>query len=161
MKAVQYLFVLMITGLCGMTSALAEPSTGAIEVVDPYVRAVPPVSRNSAMFMQLQNSGDKAIALVSAASPAAQVVELHTHTNDNGVMRMRRVPEIEIPAGQTTVLQPGGLHVMLIGLQQKLEVGGEVEVRLEFDDGSTRTLVAPIRAVKGMGMKHKHHHHHH
>jgi copper(I)-binding protein len=127
---------------------LAGNAADEVAVQSPYVRAVPPMMQNSAAFMALENTGSSNRAVVAAASPAAETVELHTHTMDDGMMRMRQVDRIEIAAGATTVLEPGGLHVMLLGLKQPLEVGGEVRLELTFDDGSTRTVVAPVTEVQ-------------
>jgi len=72
------------------------------------VRAVPPVSTTSAAFMTLHNSGDEDAALVAATSPAAEVLELHEHQSVEGVMQMRRVSKVGIPAGGSTELARGG-----------------------------------------------------
>ena len=90
----------------------------------------------------------------------AATVELHTHTNNNGVMEMRQVPQIDIPANGKTELKPGGLHIMLIGLKQNLKAGENANVTLQFEDGSSSTITAPIQAVTppaGMGMGHTAH----
>jgi copper(I)-binding protein len=123
-----------------------------VDVADPYVRGVPPGQPNSASFMVLKNTTEEPHALVSAESPAAKVVELHTHTMVDGMMRMRQVEKIDLPAGKQVSLEPGGLHVMLIGLKQKLVPGENVPVTLIFDDGSRKNLSAPIRKMK-MHMK--------
>jgi copper(I)-binding protein len=140
------LLVLPIVGHAGVADQ--------IKVDDPYVRAVPPGQPNSASFMLLLNGDEQAHKLVDAHSPVAKVVELHTHIEEDGMMKMRRVPAIDLPAGETTTLAPGGLHVMLIGLQQKLVPGEKVVLTLVFEDGSEVELQAPVRKVMGMLMKH-------
>ena len=122
----------------------------AVTVSDAYARAVPPGQPNSAVFMTLTNPSNQARALVAATSPAAQTVELHTHTNDNGVMRMRRIERIEVPAGGNVQLAPGGLHVMLIGLTGNLAPGDEVALDLSFDDGTQTQVQAPVRTIEPM-----------
>ena len=117
-----------------------------VTIESPFARAALKSQRNSAVFMQVINNGEQA-AIKQASSAAAEVVELHTHTNDNGVMRMRQIPEIELPANSTVELRPGGLHVMLIGLQRDLKVGDEVTVTLEFNDGSQRDVSAEVHKV--------------
>lgn len=120
---------------------------GAVGVLDPYARAVPPGQPNSAVFMTLTNDGTLPRALVAAASPVAQSVELHNHVREDGMMRMRQVERIEIPPGQHVALAPGGLHVMLIGLKDGLAPGDTVDLSLSFDDGSTARVQAPVRAI--------------
>ena len=138
--------------------AVAGSASEMIMVDDPYVRAVPPGQPNSASFMSFHNKGDKDLALVAAASSAAEVVELHTHTMEDGMMRMRRVDKIDLPAGEMTSLKPGGLHVMLIGLKQKLVPGEKIGLTLSFDDGSELKVEAPVRKLR-MQMKASDHNH--
>lgn len=130
--------------------ALADEGVG---IADPYARAVPPGQPNSAVFMRIENAGTGDRALVAAESPASDVVELHTHTMDDGMMKMRRVERIPLPAGETVTLEPGGLHIMLIGLKQQLMPGDEVSLTLELDDGSSVSLTAPVRKVEPMSMQ--------
>jgi len=125
----------------------------SVEVSGIYVREVPPNMPNSAAFMQLKNLTDTPLALVSAGSDAAKTVELHEHVNVDGMMQMRQIPKIDIPAQGTTMLQPGGLHVMLIGLTQKLKEGENVTITLNFSDGESVTLDAPVKKVAGMMMQ--------
>jgi copper(I)-binding protein len=126
----------------------------SVSVNDAYVREVPPNMPNSAAFMTLMNGSDQNIALVSAASDVANTVELHEHVNVNGMMQMRQIPKIEIPAHGSTFLKPGGLHVMLIGLTRKLKEGETVAVTLNFSNGEQVSLEAPVKKVAaGMMMK--------
>lgn len=135
-----------------LLSTLSAPAFAAdVSVNDAYARAVPPGQPNSAAFMQITNNGDTAITVTGASTSAADVAELHTHTQDNGIMRMRRLDGIELPAGQTVSLQPGGLHVMLIGLEKNLSEGESVDLTLEFSDGSTEVLEMPVQPVMPMG----------
>lgn len=122
-------------------------ATSSLVATEAYARAVPPGQTNSAVFMQLQNTDRQAHALVKAASPVAKVVELHNHLNDNGVMKMRQVEQIELPAGKTVALKPGSFHIMLIGLKQPLKVGETVELSLSFEDGTSLQLSAPVQEV--------------
>lgn len=138
-----------VLALCVALPAVAGNAADDVLIDAPYVRAVPAVMQNSAMFLTLKNVGTVDHAVVAAASSAAEHVELHTHVMDGEVMRMRQVGEIEVKAGQTTVLEPGGLHVMLLGLKQPLETGGMVRVDLTFDDGSTESVDAPVKEVQG------------
>ncbi len=150
--------LLAATAFLTQSAVFAADAADEIQIVDPYARAVPPGQPNSALFVILKNTGTVDRALVRAASPVAKRVELHNHINDGGVMRMRQVEQIEIPAGGSAELQPGGYHVMLIGLQQQLTPNDQVTLELSFDDGSSASLVAPVRSVMQM-MGHQHMHH--
>lgn len=123
--------------------ALAADS--ALRVDAPYVRLVPPSAPASAAFMVINNSGSAARTLLKAHSPAARAVELHSHVNDNGIMKMREVQGIEIKAKGQTQLKPGGYHIMLIDLRPALKEGDSVPLTLSFDDGSSLQIMAPVR----------------
>jgi len=139
---------LLTAGLFALAPMVWAAGPAAVTVGDAYARAVPPGQPNSGVFMTLTNDSTQARALVAARSPAAETVELHTHTNDGGVMRMRKIERIEIPAGGSVQLKPGGLHVMLIGLNGDLPPGGTVALELSFDDGSRTQVQAPVRTIE-------------
>ncbi|MBK1718285.1 copper chaperone PCu(A)C [Thiocystis violacea] len=144
MSRIQSLIALAL--LAGIT--LGTQAADNITVEDPYARAVPPGQPNSAVFMAILNRGASDRALVGAESPAAKVVELHTHVHEDGMMRMRRVERIDLPAGETVTLKPGGLHVMLIGLKGDLQPGDSVELTLIHDDGEKIQVKAPVRRIE-------------
>ncbi|EIJ35624.1 protein of unknown function DUF461 [Thiothrix nivea DSM 5205] len=130
-----------------VTAETAVKVADVVKVENPYARAVPPGQPNSASFMTLVNESDVDHSVKSAASPVAATVELHTHTNNNGVMEMRQVEQIDVPAKGRTELKPGGLHVMLIGLKQDMKVGETAPITLTFEDGSSTTVDAPIQEI--------------
>ncbi|CAJ1778394.1 copper chaperone PCu(A)C [Aeromonas veronii] len=137
----------------GMTA----PALAKVEAVDGYVRLLPPGSPNTAAFMVLKNDADQPVKLVVAASAAAGRAELHTHLHENGVMKMRQVENIEIPAKGEAVLKPGSLHIMLF------EVGTLSEqtpfpLTLTMDDGQKLDLSLPVKPIEPMAeMKHMKH----
>ena len=142
---------LIVTALLSASTLLAS----TVEVKDAYVRATPPGLPNSAAFMTLENSTSQDRAVVKASSKIANAVELHTHDMKDGVMKMYQVPQIAVPNHTTVVLKPGGFHVMFIGLQHPLKEGETVTFTLEFKNGETQTITAPIKTVMS-GMNHKH-----
>lgn len=147
-----------VLATCLPFGALAAGTADQVSVVDPYVRLVPPGAMATAAFMTLKNGGDKDAKLVKAATTAAKVTELHTHLNEDGVMKMRQVPAIEIKAKSETVLQPGGLHVMMIDLKGPLKEGAKVGLTLGFDDGSSKQVEAVVRKPMPMpAMDHSKH----
>lgn len=142
MKRISLLATLLISAVA---SPAALAAADAVTVVDPYVRQVPPGARATAAFMVLRNTGDKDVKLVKATNTASNITELHTHINEGGVMKMRPVPAIQIKAGGETVLEPGGLHVMLIDMKKPMKEGDKVALTLGFDDGSTKEIEVPVR----------------
>jgi copper(I)-binding protein len=147
--ALPHLLMLLGLGMLVMSQwAIAETAGEGVLIKDPYVRAVPPGQPNSASFMALHNQSAKLHHLVGASSNIAELVEIHTHTMEEGMMRMRQVEKIALPAGETVTLKPGGLHVMLIGLKKKLVPDEEIDMVLEFSDGSTQQVTMPVKKIR-------------
>ena len=144
--------------LLAVASTLTPPSLATeadISVTNQYVRMVPAGTPISGAFMTIRNNGKTDRKLTKAESPAAKTVELHTHINDNGMMKMRPVKEINIKAHGQAELKPGSYHVMLIDLKQTLKEGETVPLTLTFDDGSTTKVDAPVRKAQAtIEMKH-------
>ncbi|KOR31138.1 hypothetical protein TI04_02420 [Achromatium sp. WMS2] len=139
-------FLLSIIGLvCSLgfiTPGLAADAVVGVE--GAFVRAVPPGQPNTAAYMVLTNPTATDQDLVRAESSVCDVVELHTHIMEDGMMKMRAIPKITVPANGQVALQPGGLHVMLIGLKAPLALGEKVAVTLVYADGSQQTVEAPV-----------------
>ncbi len=121
------------------------------QVQQPWARASAGNAANGAAYMTISNPAHDADRLVSAASPAARTVELHTHLMDNGVMRMRQVQAIEVNHGEPAVLRPGGLHVMLIGLNAPLREGTSFPLTLRFERGGETTVQVRVLGPAAMG----------
>ena len=139
--------------LLGMTA----PALAKVEAVDGYVRLLPPGTPNTAAFMVLKNDADQAVKLVAASSPAAGRAELHTHLHENGVMKMRQVESIEIPAKGEVVLKPGSLHIMLFEIGT-LSEQTPMPLTLTLDDGQQLALSLPVKPIEPMGeMQHMKH----
>lgn len=139
--------------LLGMTA----PALAKVEAVDGYVRLLPPGTPNTAAFMVLKNDADQAVNLVAASSPAAGRAELHTHLHENGVMKMRQVESIEIPAKGEVVLKPGSLHIMLFEIGT-LSEQTPMPLTLTLDDGQQLALSLPVKPIEPMGeMQHMKH----
>lgn len=145
------LITLVIFGslVVGGPSAYAGSAADDVTIHDAYVRATPPGAPASAAFMVLENSAGVGHQLVAVRSGLGKKVELHNHLMEEGMMKMRRVMKIDLPAGERITLKPGGLHVMFMGLNQRPEVGEWVELTLIFGDGSQITIEIPVRMAKG------------
>ena len=101
---------------------------------------------------------DKPQVVVAAQTSAARKAELHSHTMQDGMMVMRQLPQVEIPAGQTVTFQPGGLHIMLIGLNHALEDGQQIDLTLDFADGHKLELQVPVGQPGMPAQDHQHMH---
>jgi periplasmic copper chaperone A len=128
--------------------AVGAWGASALTIQDPYALAVPRGQPNSAVFMRIVNDGDAPRTVVGGESGAAAAVELHVHTMEGGMMKMRRVERFEVPPHGSLTLEPGGLHLMLIGLKQDLAPGDHVDFTLVLDDGPAVQVHAPVRDLK-------------
>ena len=116
-----------------MSAAAHDYMLGDIHIMQPWSRPLPPVSVNGAAYMTLMNKGDSPDRLLSVSTPAADKAEIHNHTMEGGLMKMRPVGVLDITPGDATVLQPGGLHVMLMGLAEPLVEGQSFPLTLHFE----------------------------
>lgn len=133
---------------------LAAPALAKVDAVDGYVRLLPPGSPNTAAFLVLKNDADKPVKLVAAASPEVGRAELHTHLHENGVMKMRQVESIEVPAKGEVALKPGSFHIMLFEVRE-LSQGTAFPLTLTMDDGQKLELSLPVKPIEPMaGMQH-------
>jgi copper(I)-binding protein len=155
----------------GSTTGSPAASTGSIQIGDPWVRAVAAMGTgeikptggamgeatpagggmgeiggaNGAAYMTIRNTGATPDRLIKAESDVAKTVELHTVIQDNGVMQMRPVEAIDVPANGEATLKPGGFHVMLIGLTRDLKPGDTVNLKLQFAQAGTLDVRAEVR----------------
>ncbi len=139
-----------------LTALLASHSVSAhngLNYEQAYARATPPNAVNSAAFMIIDNPMQIERQLISASSPVAQQVELHTVEKQGDVIKMRPVESITIPAQQATELKPGGYHIMLLGIKHPLMSGEKIQLTLTFANGEHKTLSIPIKSVQ-VGMQH-------
>ena len=110
-------------------SAQAE----SVQIRDGWVRSTVPGQKGSGAFMKI--TAKESVQLTGVSSPVAGLAEVHEMKMEGDVMKMRAVPVLELPAGSTVELKPGGYHLMLMDLKQSLTVGSTVPVTLMFRDG--------------------------
>jgi copper(I)-binding protein len=140
--------IFLASALCAATFAAANAQTSPIEVQDPWARATLGQSRTGAAYLTLSATGLAADRLVAASSPVAAKTELHNHIMVGNVAQMRQVDAIEVAPGSPTLLQPGGLHIMLIDLKAPLQAGTSFPVTLTFEKAGTVTVQVAVRAVR-------------
>lgn len=133
-------------------SALAE-----VHITDAALRAIPPGAPNTAAFMTLHNDGDQAQVLVEVkvSQLAVKSIELHESSIQDGTMQMRQLQALEIPAKGEVTLQPGGLHVMLIGLQEALSQP-QYEFTLVWASGDQQSVLVPVKEINKAEHSHSH-----
>lgn len=116
-------------------------SASTLKIQGAWTRPTPPGAPAAGGYMRIVNRGRTADRLVAASSPAVARVEIHEMSFAGGIMRMRPLPRgLEVPAGGSAELAPGGYHLMLIGLGRPFRTGGTVPVTLRFATaGEVRT----------------------
>jgi len=134
-----------------LASALLAPFAGqaqgvSVKVDDPWVRATVAPQKATGAFMQL--TAAKAARVVAASSPVADAVEIHEMKMDGGVMKMRAIEALALPAGQAVALKPGSYHVMLLGLKAPIQAGDTVPLTLtvEGEDKARSTIEVKAQA---------------
>jgi copper(I)-binding protein len=134
---------LVVIGLVG-----AAAGDTAIRIEDPWVRrapALPGSESRTAAYLTIWNQGEIWDVLLSASADVAASIELHETRNMAGMMMMEPVSKIILPPGERVALQPGGYHLMLIGLGRALAPGETVTFTLRFERAGPVTVQARVR----------------
>lgn len=154
----QAILVTMTLGLLGCdskteTTKPGEPPANAvvarnaaeeITVNKPWIRATAPGQTVSGVFMTLVNDSATAHILTAVSFSGASAAEIHETSMADGMMRMRQVSKIDIPANGSVELKPGSYHIMLIGLERDMKAGTVETLTLTFSDESQTTVEALV-----------------
>lgn len=144
-----YLITLALSVVSGVHLASAHEhghgKQGNIVIENPWARESPPTVTNGAVYMRLINKGMEADRLLAVSAEVAENAELHAHLMEEGVVKMRPVEAIEVSPGEPTVLEPGGLHIMLIDLKEPLKAGQHFPLTLQFDRAGEVQVEVTVR----------------
>ena len=132
-----------LAAVFSISAVRADGHDAGVTVTEPFARASAGNVRTGAAFMTLSSGGGD--VLLRAASDVARRTELHTVKMEDGVMRMRRVPDIALPAMEKVALKPGGLHVMFMGLKEPLKQGENIDITLTFEKAGDVIVSVPVR----------------
>lgn len=141
--------------------AVAAEEPAKLQIVDPWVRALPPTQTNTAAYMTLVNHSEATITIASANADIAQKVEIHTTREIDGYMRMEQLPGLSIGPGETLQLAPGGTHLMLLQLSHMPMPGETPRLCVAFASGGEVCADAQVRKSAAPGQSHEKHQHHH
>ena len=150
MKRRQILIFASLAITAAAMSARAHAfKAGDIDIGHPFARATLPGQPAAAVYLRLDNRG-RADKLVkgSVGKDIADRVEIHLMQMDGDVMRMREIDTLDVPANKTTVLQPGGTHLMLVGLKAPLKEGARIPVTLRFEKAGEVQVTVSVESVK-------------
>ena len=126
--------------LAGVVHA-ADP----VQVREPWAKATVPGQKVGGVYMKIVAREN--LRLTGVRSPVAETAEVHQMKMENGMMRMRAVPFLELPAGKTVRLEPGGYHIMLFDLRQSLVAGQKLKLELTVEDASKHQHRVAVEAV--------------
>ena len=125
-----------------------EFTVGNVTIVEPWSRALPPNAPNGAAYFRVENSGGESDRIVSARTDIADTVEIHTHEMDGGMMKMRRVESVVVPAGGEARFKPHGLHLMLFGLKEPLADGTSYALTVVFEKAGELDVSVDVKRVE-------------
>ncbi len=138
----------LVIALAVSSSGAALAQGGTIQIVDPWLRALPG-HLPAAGYFTLANHGSTMVSLVGASSPACGKLMLHRTTTAGGTARMEMVKSVELPANGTVSFAPGGYHLMCIAPTADVVPGRKVPITLGFADGATLTAEFEVRTAAG------------
>lgn len=124
----------------GAVAALSHAAEADIGLSNAWVRPTLGAGRTTAAYVTVTNVGTAADRLTAVDAPGADSVEVHTAGIEDGIMRMRRLEGLDIPAGETVAMAPGGYHIMIIGLEQPIAIGATIPLTLTFEEAGSVTI---------------------
>jgi hypothetical protein len=160
-------FAATLLAICLVAPAHAEDiMAGSLKISAPWARATPKGASVGGGYLTITNTGSAPDKLIGGVTSVANSFEVHEMTMDNGVMKMRPVTGgLEIKPGQTVTLNPGGYHIMLVGLKQQLKEGEHFKAALEFAKAGKVDVDFTVEGIGAMniggthpvpGMSHDH-----
>jgi hypothetical protein len=141
---------LLAAVVCVLFASAATAETATLELKDAWARATPGGAQTAAAYLTIESP--TADRLTGADTPVAAKAELHIMKTENGVMKMRPLADIDLPAGKPITLKPGAMHIMLMGLKAPLRPGQSFPLTLHFAKAGTREVNVAVEKVGAMGM---------
>ena len=149
------------------TASATDYKVGALEIEQPWSRALPKGATVAAGYMKIKNTGTEPDRLVGGSTPVAGKFEIHEMSMDKGVMRMRPLPAgVEIKPGETVELKPSGMHIMMMDVKQPIVRGKPFKGSLTFEKAGAVDVDFEVEAIGGTpaaaaatpAPEHEHHH---
>jgi copper(I)-binding protein len=141
-----------------LSSAVKAGDPGPLELEDAWVRALPPTQKVTAAYLKVVNRGTAPAVITGGEAELAAEVQIHTTREIDGYMRMERLPELEVPAGGSAVLEPGATHLMLMQLERMPAAGEQLRLCLTLASGQSACTMAAVRKSARVDGSHAHHH---
>jgi copper(I)-binding protein len=125
-----------ILALAASAATAHEYKAGSLQIQHPWSRATPKGATVAGGYMKIVNTGSTPDRLIGGSTEAAPKFEIHEMSMDGGVMRMRAIEVLDLPANKAVLLRPGGHHMMLMDLKRPLKVGTKVAIELQLEKPS-------------------------
>jgi copper(I)-binding protein len=139
------LFIFGISAVLAANAMACSKHEGNLRVTHPWAYETSEQQKTAGLFMDINNMGLESDVLLSAETDIAEIVEIHSVTNEDGIMKMRSMPNgLELRSEDITVLKPKDNHVMLINLKKQLKAGDEVPLTLKFKHAGEMKVNAVI-----------------
>jgi hypothetical protein len=134
-------------GAMALAWLLVGPAHAAdlVQVREPWAKATVPGQKVGGVYMKMVAREN--LRLTGVKSAVAETAQVHQMKMENGMMRMRALPFLELPAGKMVKLEPGGYHIMLFDLRQSLVAGQKLKLELTFEDASKRQHRVAVEAI--------------
>jgi len=133
----------IVSLLCGC----AAPATEGVEVRDAWARPAAQGGNGAVYFVIHSSEADE---IIGVSSDVAEALEMHESRMSGDVMEMHQLESVPLGAGEEVKFEPGGLHIMLIGLKRDLKLGDEFEITLHFKNYQDIQLRVPVRDTPAM-----------
>lgn len=132
-----------------------EFKAGELDIIHPMAYETAPSVKAGGGYMRITNTGSTDDALIGVKADFPKVM-IHQTVEEDGIARMMHVERLDIPAGETVVLEPGGYHVMFMGLSEPLEAGSEVPATLIFEKAGEVEVMFNVEERGAQSMSHSH-----
>lgn len=153
----QMLKVALLFAIAPLAVVAAEPAN--LVIADAWVRALPPGQPNTAAYMMVTNSSSETVTIVEVSADIAKKTEIHTSRDVDGYQRMEQLQQLSLAPGQSQAFAPGGMHLMLFGLEQMPAEGEQVQLCLKTAAGNETCTTAGVRRGVDTAQSHEHHQH--
>ena len=134
--------LVLVLAMSFLLSACSTES--GIEVREAWARPAAQ-GENGVIYFVIHNDAREADELTGISSDVAEAIEVHESIMDGDVMQMHQLESVPLPADAEIAFEPGGLHVMLVGIKNDLEIGDQVEITLHFKNSADITLLVPVQ----------------
>jgi copper(I)-binding protein len=149
-NATPVIVAFLLAAAFGAQAHAQASGQSAIHVDNPWARATPAGAKIGAVYLTLMNHGSSGDRLLSATTPVAEKVQFHSVSEDNGISRMREMRTVEVAPGAVVSFNPGGMHIMVVGLKQPLKEGQTFPLTLTFEKAGKEEVSVPVAKIGAM-----------